>query len=261
MRLETLLVHAGAERDEATGSIAPPLHLSTTFEHGPGGERPHGLIYIRDGNPTERRLERALAAIEGGGSARVFGSGVAAGAALLQALPPESHVLFPEDLYFVFRVMAGQHLARWGVSHGFVNMQDPRAVRAALRPTTRLVWTETPSNPLMLVTDLSALAAVARDAGALLVCDNTFATPVLQRPLDLGADVVLHSTTKYLGGHSDVQGGALVFAGRHGELAAKVHAVRTVLGAVASPFNSWLVLRGLRTLPCRMERQIGRAHV
>jgi len=259
MKLETLLVHAGAERDETTGSIAPPLHLSTTFEHGPAGERPHGLIYIRDGNPTEARLERALAAIEGGGSARAFASGVAAGAALLQTLPPESHVLFPEDLYFVFRVMAGQHFARWGLTHSFVNMQDPRAVRAALRPSTRLVWTETPSNPLMQVTDLAAIASLARESGALVVCDNTFATPVLQRPLDLGADVVLHSTTKYLGGHSDVQGGALVFAARHGELASRAHAARTVLGGVASPFNSWLVLRGLRTLSLRMERHASSA--
>ncbi|HYS04186.1 MAG TPA: PLP-dependent transferase [Candidatus Dormibacteraeota bacterium] len=259
MKLETLMVHAGAERDPATGSLAPPIHLSTTFEHGPGGERPHGLIYIRDGNPTEARLEPALAAAEGGGSGLVFASGVAAGAALLQALPPESHVLFPEDIYFVFRVMASQYLPRWGLTHTFVDMQNLDAVRAAIRPGTRAVWTESPSNPLMRVTDLAGIAAIARDAGALLVCDNTFATPVLQRPLELGADVVLHSTTKYLGGHSDVQGGALIFAAKHAPLAEKTHSVRTVTGGVASPFNSWLVLRGLRSLPCRMERHASNA--
>jgi len=259
MKLETLMVHAGAERDPATGSVAPPLHLSTTFEHGPGGERPHGLIYIRDGNPTEARLEPALAAAEGGGRGLVFASGVAAGAALLQALPPKSHVLFPEDIYFVFRVMAAQYLPRWGLTSTFVDMQSLDAVRAALRPETRVVWTESPSNPLMRVTDLGGVAAIAREAGALMVCDNTFATPVLQRPLDLGADVVLHSTTKYLGGHSDVQGGALIFAAKHARLAEQTHSVRTVTGGVASPFNSWLVLRGLRSLPCRMERHAANA--
>ncbi len=259
MKLETLMVHAGAERDPATGSVAPPLHLSTTFEHGPGGERPHGLSYIRDGNPTEARLEPALAAAEGGGRGLVFASGVAAGAALFQALPPKSHVLFPEDIYFVFRVMATQYLPRWGLTSTFVDMQSLDAVRAALRPETRVVWTESPSNPLMRVTDLGGVAAIARAAGALMVCDNTFATPVLQRPLDLGADVVLHSTTKYLGGHSDVQGGALIFAATHDRLAEQTRSVRSVTGGVASPFNSWLVLRGLRSLPCRMERHAANA--
>jgi cystathionine gamma-synthase len=259
MKLETLMVHSGAERDPATGSVAPPIHLSTTFEHGPGGERPHDLIYIRDTNPTELRLEQALAAAEGGGSALVFASGVAAGAGFLQALPSGSHVIFPDDIYFVFRVMAGQFLPRWGLSHSFADLRRPDALREALRPETRVVWTETPSNPLMQITDLAAVVTIAREAGALTLCDNTFATPVLQRPLDLGADVVLHSTTKYLGGHSDVQGGALIFAPRHHDLRERTHAVRTVTGSVASPFNSWLVLRGLRSLSCRMERHASNA--
>src|SRR5256712_7626849 len=249
----------GAGRDPWTGAIAPPIHLSTTFEHGPAGERPHDLIYIRDGNPTETRLELALAAVEGGSAALVFASGVAAGAALLQSLPQKSHVIFPEDIYYVFRVMAEHYLPRWGLTAAFVDMQRPDALRAAMRPDTRLVWTETPSNPLMRVYDLEAVATIARDAGALVVTDNTFATPVLQRPLDLGADVVLHSTTKYLGGHSDVQGGALIFARGREALGEQAHAVRTVTGSVASPFNSWLVLRGLRTLHCRMERHSANA--
>jgi len=259
MRLETLAVHAGAERDPSTGSIAPPIHLSTTFEHGPAGERPHDLIYIRDGNPTETRLERALAAVEGGSTALVFASGVAAGAALLQSLPQKSHVIFPEDIYYVFRVMAEHYLPRWGMTAAFVDMQRPGALRAAVRPDTRLVWTETPSNPLMRVYDLEAVATIAHNTGAMVVADNTFATPVLQRPLELGADVVLHSTTKYLGGHSDVQGGALIFARGREALGEQAHTVRTVTGSVASPFNSWLVLRGLRTLHCRMERHSANA--
>ena len=258
MRFETLAVHAGADRDPVTASVAPPIHLSTTFEHGPAGELPHGFIYIRNGNPTEARLEAALAALEGGESALVFASGVAAGAALLQGLPPGSHVVFPDDVYYVFKVMAAQFLPRWGIEASFVDMRRLDDLRRALRPSTRAVWTETPSNPLMHVVDLAAVAGLAHEAGALVMTDNTFATPVLQRPIDLGADVVLHSTTKYLGGHSDVQGGALVFAKRR-PLHEDVQRVRTVIGGVSSPFNSWLVLRGLRSLACRVERHAANA--
>ena len=258
MRFETLAVHAGAERDPATGALAPPIHLTTTFEHGPAGERPRGFMYIRNGNPTQARLEAALAALEEGEAALAFASGVAAGAALLQTLPAGSRVLFPDDIYYVFREMALEFLPRLGIEGSFVDMQDLDAVRAALRPGTRVLWAESPSNPLLKVVDLQALARLARDAGALTLVDNTFATPVLQRPLALGADAVLHSTTKYFGGHSDVQGGALVLA-RRAPLAEAILRVRTVTGAVASPFNSWLVLRGVRSLACRVERQSANA--
>jgi cystathionine gamma-synthase len=259
MRFETRAVHAGGEPDPATGAIAPPLHLSTTFEHGPAGE-PHaaGHIYIRESNPTQSRLEEALAQIDGGEVALAFGSGVGAGAACLQALDPGSHVLFHRDLYYAFRTMALEYLPRWGMEASFVDMTDLGALRAALRPSTRLVWTESPTNPMMQVLDLRAIAGEAKRAGSLLLVDGTFATPALQRPLELGADVVLHSTTKYLGGHSDVHGGALVFRAR-GDLAAKAAHNRHILGAVASPFASWMVLRGLRTLACRMERQSANA--
>ena len=253
MRFETLTVHAGGGRDSATGAVAPAIHLSTTFEHGPAGETPLGHIYIRESNPTQSRLEEALAAVEGGQAALVFGSGMAAGAASLQALPPGSHVVIPDDVYYGIRAIAGEFLPRWGMEATAVAMTDLAAVRAALRPHTRLIWAETPSNPLMQIVDLAALAEIARGAGARLVVDGTFATPALQRPLALGADAVLHSTTKYLGGHSDVQGGALVFR-EHDELAEAVAHNRKILGGVGSPFNSWLVLRGLRTLACRMER-------
>jgi cystathionine gamma-synthase len=254
MKFETIAVHAGGRPDPVTRSMAPPIDLATTFEHGPAGELPGGYIYIRDGNPTQTRLEEALAAVEGGDAALAFGSGVAAGAAFLQALPAGSHVIFPEDIYYNFRVVAGEFLPRWGLTATSADMRDLEAVRRALRPETRLLWIETPSNPLMQVVDIAALARLAKDTGAMALVDNTFATPALQRPLELGADVVLHSTTKYFGGHSDVQGGALVFAGKHPMLEPVQH-VRKILGAVASPFNSWLVLRGIRSLACRVERQ------
>jgi cystathionine gamma-synthase len=259
MRFETRAVHAGGDPDPATGAIAPPLHLSTTFEHGPAGE-PHaaGHIYIRESNPTQSRLEEALAVVEGGEAALAFGSGVGAGAALLQALDPGSHILFHRDLYYAFRTMALEYVPRWGMEASFVDMTDLGALRGALRPNSRLLWAESPTNPMMQVLDLRAIAGEAKRVGALLLVDGTFATPALQRPLELGADVVLHSTTKYLGGHSDVHGGALVFRSR-GDLASHVQHNRHILGAVASPFASWMVLRGLRTLACRMERQSANA--
>ena len=255
MRFMTRAVHAGGKPDPATGAIAPPIHLSTTFEHGPAGETPLGHMYIRESNPTQSRLEEALADIEGGEAALVFGSGLAAGAAYLQALPAGSHVIFPDDIYYGFRTIAQEFLPRWGMESTALDMADLGRVRAAIRPSTRAIWAETPSNPLMKVVDLAGLAAIARESrnGVQLIVDGTFATPALQRPLELGADAVLHATTKYLGGHSDVQGGAVVFRRRADDVGRIAH-VRHILGAVSSPFNSWLVLRGLRSLPCRMER-------
>lgn len=253
MKFETRAVRAGGKPDPATGAIAPPIHLSTTFEHGPAAETPLGYMYIRESNPTQTRLEEALAEVEGGESALVFGSGLAAGAAYLQALPAGSHVIFPDDIYYGFRTIALEFLPRWGMESTAVDMADLSRVRAALRPSTRLIWAETPSNPLMKIVDLAALAGIARAAGAKLIVDGTFATPALQRPLELGADAVMHATTKYLGGHSDVQGGVVILRER-GDAAEKIAHVRHILGAVSSPFNSWLVLRGLRSLPCRMER-------
>jgi cystathionine gamma-synthase len=259
MRFETMTVHAGGERDPATGALAPPIHLSTTFEHGPSGERPHGYLYVREGNPTQDRLEQALAAIEGGSRAIVFASGVAAGSAYLQALPAGSHVIFPDDIYHGFRQIADEFLPRWGMAATAVDMADPAGIERVLRPNTRLIWAESPSNPLLKIVDLSAVARIARQAGARLLVDGTFATPALQRPLAEGADAVLHATTKYLGGHSDVQGGAVVLRPGEEDLAEKLVHVRKLLGSVASPFNSWLVLRGLRSLACRMERHASNA--
>lgn len=251
MKLETLAVHAASRPDETTGAVAPPIHLSTTFARRPDGTPIGGHTYVRESNPTQDRLEEALAAIEGGEGALVFASGMAAGVALLQALPRGSRLLLPDDAYYGYRVASEDFLPAWGIETRLVAMDDLAALAGALREPAAVVWLESPSNPLLKVTDLAAAIALAREAGAITVVDSTFATPFLQRPLDLGADVVLHATTKYLGGHSDVQGGALVFR-RRDSLFEKVAHVRHILGAVASPFGSWLVLRGLRTLGCRM---------
>jgi cystathionine gamma-synthase len=245
-------VRAGAEIDPSTGALSPPLHLSTTFEHGPASEAVHGFRYVREKNPTQLRLEAALRDLEGGLAAMAFSSGMAASAAILQTLGPGSHVIFSDDIYIDVRNLARDFLPAWGIEHSVENFQDLDALSSALRPTTKLIWMETPSNPLLKVLDIVTISHIAHQAGAQLLVDNTFATPVLQRPLSFGADVVLHSTTKYCGGHSDVQGGCLVVKSR--ELLDKLLNVREILGAVASPFNSWLILRGLRSLPCRMER-------
>ncbi len=260
MKFETRVVHAGHRIDPATGAVAPPIVLSTTFARDAEGIPLGGHTYIRESNPNQDQLETALAPLEGGEEALVFASGMAAGVAILQALPPGSHVIYPDDVYYGFRVALEEIFANWGIRSNFVAMEDLGVLAAAIRPETRVVWLESPSNPLLKVVDLAAAAEIARKAGALTVVDNTFATPVLQRPLELGADVVLHSTTKYLGGHSDVQGGALIFA-RRGELYEKVHHQRHILGAVASPFNSWMVLRGMKTLACRMAAQSATALV
>jgi cystathionine gamma-synthase len=257
VKFETKAVHAGGERD-ATGSVSPPIQLSTTFEHGPASETPGGHLYIRYSNPTQDRLETALAALEEGEAALVFSSGVAAGTAIAQACAPDSHILFPDDVYYAFRILASDFFPRWRMEASFADMGDSAALAAAVRSNTKLIWAETPSNPLMKVTDLAAVVQIARRAGAKTLLDNTFATPALQRPIPLGFDYVLHSTTKYMGGHSDVQGGALVFA-RKDEVTGAVRHIRDIQGAVASPFNSWLVLRGLRSLPCRMEKHSANA--
>jgi cystathionine gamma-synthase len=252
MRFETIATHIGGEVDDETGAIAPPIHLATTYELAPDGAQFHGYRYSREGNPTQSRLEAALAAIESGAKALAFGSGMAAGAAIIQALPPGARVVFTDDSYYAFRLLAGDFMKRWGLDYDIVSMRDLGNVREALRKPAALVWGETPSNPLMNVVDIRELATITHEAGSTLLVDSTFATPALQRPIELGADIVLQSTTKYLGGHSDVGGGALVFR-EESDLFRQVLHVRRVIGGVASPFNSWLVLRGIRSLAARMR--------
>ncbi|MGI0156632.1 MAG: trans-sulfuration enzyme family protein, partial [Thermoplasmata archaeon] len=257
MKIETTTVRAGGEIDTSTGAIAPPLHLSTTFEHSPEGVGVRGFLYIREENPIQSRLETALGELEGGTSAVVFASGMAAASAVLQTIPSGSHVLFCDDLYHAIRSVARDFLPRWGIESTFADFTDPGRLRDSVRPNTRLLWAETPSNPLLKISDIRAISEIAHAAGARLLVDNTFATPILQRPLSLGADLVLHSTTKYCGGHSDVQGGCVVSKGR--DSIDPLLQVRHLLGGVGSPFNSWLVLRGLRTLSVRMERHSANA--
>ncbi|MGH9362221.1 MAG: trans-sulfuration enzyme family protein, partial [Thermoanaerobaculia bacterium] len=252
MRFETLAVHAGGERDPTTGAVAPPIHLSTNYEHGPAGELPHGYLYVREGNPTQDRLEGALAALDGGAAALAYASGMAAGCAYLQALPAGTHVLFQDDLYYGFRAVARELLPRWGMTASAADFRDLDAVPAALRPETGLLWCESPSNPLLKIVDLAAVAELARGAGARLLVDGTFATPALQRPLEHGASVVLHSATKYLGGHGDVMGG-VVAAGV--EWIARLRQIRAVTGGLLHPLAAYELHRGLQTLPVRVRAQ------
>ena len=252
MRFETKAIHSGAGADEETGAVSLPIHLSTTFERTVDGAPSHGFSYIRDGNPTQQKLEEALAAIDSASHALAFASGMAAVTCVLQSLPTESHLILPDDGYYGVRALAAEYLPRWGVAADLVQMDDLDAVRAAVRPNTRAIWCETPSNPLMKIVDVAQLASIAHGANAMLIADSTFATPALQRPIEQGADIVMHSTTKYLGGHSDVQGGSLAFARRDAFSEAVAHG-RKITGGVASPFNSWLILRGIRSLSARMR--------
>ncbi len=254
MHFETKAVHAGGESDETTGAIVPPIHLSTTFERNPADGQPlHGFSYVRDHNPTQARLEEALAEIESAEAALAFGSGMAAASAIFQALPPGSHVILPEDGYYGVRILANDYFPRWGLSCTFVDMDgDARSLLAIVKKNIAAIWCESPSNPLLKIVDIAALAAMAHEAGAIVIADGTFASPALQRPIELGADITLQSTTKYLGGHSDVQGGSRAFR-RRDDLYARAEHVREIIGGVGSPFNSWLVLRGIRTLAPRMR--------
>jgi cystathionine gamma-synthase len=252
MRFETIAVHA-TEPDAVTGAVAPPIHLATTFTRDSDLALTGAFQYARDGGPTHAQLEAALARLDGGEAALVFASGMAAGLAILQGLDSGDRVILPDDAYYGFGVAANDFLARWGIVTEVVDLGDLANLERALSRPARVVWLESPSNPLLKILDLKGAIALAKGAGAKAVVDNTFATPALQRPLALGADVTLQASTKYLGGHSDVMGGALVFA-RRDALFDRVEHARHILGAVASPFASWLVLRGLRTLALRMER-------
>jgi len=252
MRLETLAVHAGRRVDPTTGAVTPAIHPSTTFEREPDGSYPRGFGYARNANPNRNALEECLAALEGGEAAAAFASASAATSAVFLALQPGDHVVAPTDAYHGTSRLLRETFSRWGLEATFVDMTDVAAVRRAIRPSTRLVWVETPSNPLWKVTDIAAIGALARAASARYVCDNTTATPVLQSPFRLGADLIVHATTKFLGGHGDVIGGAVVTKTRD-PFFEKVRAIQASGGAVPSPFDCWLVLRGIRTLPSRMR--------
>jgi cystathionine gamma-synthase len=256
----TRAIHAGQEPDPATGSVIPPIYATSTFvQDGVGGVRLGGYEYSRSANPTRTALEECMAALEGGRHGFAFASGLAAEDTLLRTIAsPGSHFVVPHDAYGgTFRLFVKVH-QRWGVTADPAPLADLRAVEAAISPgLTTGVWIETPTNPLLAIADIAAIADLAHAAGALVIVDNTFASPYLQQPMPLGADVVIHSTTKYCGGHSDIIGGALVV--NDDELAEKLRFHQNAIGGVASPFDSWLVLRGLRTLAVRMDRHCDNA--
>jgi cystathionine gamma-synthase len=252
MRLETLAVHAAGALDPSTGAVTPPIHLSTIFERDADGAYSRGYSYQRKSNPNRAALEGAVNALEGGQGAAAFSSGSAAAAAVFQSLASGAHIVAPADAYYGTRVILDDCLRPWGVETTFVDIADLDAVRRALRPATRVLWVETPSNPMLKIADVAELSRIAHEAGALCVCDNTLPTPVLQQPFRLGADLAVHATTKYIGGHSDVIGGAVVVR-EAGPFFERVRHLQHAQGAVPSPFDCWLVLRGLRTLPYRMR--------
>lgn len=256
---ETRAIHAGQEPDPQTGAVVPPVYqVSTYAQDGVGGLR-GGYEYSRSGNPTRTALEECLASLEGGARGLAFASGLAAEDTLLRTVcAPGSHAIIGNDAYGGTYRLFARVAEPWGVDHTPVDLTDIEAVRRAVRPgQTRIIWAETPTNPLLTVVDIAALAGVAHEAGALLVIDSTFASPYLQQPLALGADVVVHSTTKYLGGHSDVIGGALVVA--DSELGDQLAYFQNAMGSVPGPWDSWLVLRGIKTLGVRMDRHCANA--
>jgi len=249
----TKAIHAGQAPDPTTGAVILPIHPSSTYaQDGVGGTR-SGYEYSRSANPTRTALQECLAALEGGRHAVAFGSGMGASDVLLRVLlSPGDHIVIPHDAYGGTFRLVDKVLGPWGIAYTPVDLADVGALRAALRPETRAIWCETPTNPLLGIADIAAVADVAREAQARLVVDNTFASPYLQSPLALGADVVLHSTTKYIGGHSDVVGGALITS--DDALAEQLLFTQNAVGSVPSPFDAWLTLRGVKTLAVRMER-------
>ena len=256
---ETRAIHAGYEPDPTTGAVIPPIYATTTYKQdGVGGLR-NGYEYSRSANPTRTALEGNLAALEEGSHGFAFASGLAAEDTVLRALcRPGNHIVIPDDAYGGTFRLVDKVAKLWGLTYSAVDVGDPEAVRAAIQPgRTKLVWVETPTNPLLNIADIAVLADVAHEAGALLAVDNTFASPYLQQPLTLGADVVVHSTTKYVGGHSDVVGGAVVVDDE--DLAEAIGFHQNSMGAIAGPFDAWLTLRGLKTLALRMERHCDNA--
>ncbi|UWZ35922.1 cystathionine gamma-synthase [Dactylosporangium roseum] len=255
---ETLAIHAGQEPDPTTGAVIPPIYQTSTYAQDAVGQPRQGYEYSRTANPTRDALQECLAALEGGRRALAFASGLAAEDTLLRTVcRPGDHVVIPDDAYGGTYRLFARVAQRWGLDWTAASIHSVDAVREAITDRTKIVWVETPTNPLLGIADIAALAQVAHDRGALLVVDNTFASPYLQQPLHLGADVVVHSTTKYVGGHSDVVGGALV--GVDEELMQNLAYHQNAMGAVAGPFDSWLTLRGVKTLGVRMDRHCDNA--
>jgi cystathionine gamma-synthase len=254
VKIETIAVRVGREIEPATGEVAPAVHLSTTFERDVDGGYPRGYSYIRPDNPGRRALELCIAALEGGAQASTFASGSAASLAVFSLLRPGDHVIAPIEIYHGTAKQLRDICGPMGVRYTFVDMTDTDKARAALTSETRLIWVETPSNPMLNVSDIQTLANLAHESNAVLCCDNTFATPIWQKPFELGADLVMHSSTKFFGGHSDAMGGAVVIRDG-GELAQRIRHYQDTAGAVPSPFDCWLIRRSIGTLATRVRAQ------
>lgn len=252
MNIETRAIHVGHDVDSSTGAIAPPIYLTTTYEREADGSYPKGHVYSRLSNPNRQSLEQAIADLEGGTAAAAFSSGLAAIMSVFQALSAGDHVVVSQDLYHGTVRILKDIFGPWNLQVSFVDATVDSSVTQVLRKNTKLIFLETPSNPTLKITDIQAISAIAHSIGARCVCDNTWATPILQRPLELGADLVIHSTTKYFGGHSDVLGGAVV-GKQDDDFFQRLRLIQQIGGAVPSPFDCWLVLRGLQTLPCRIR--------
>ena len=257
-KFETLAVHAGHAVDIGTGAVTEAIHLSTTFERDADGGYSRGFLYSRNHNPNRNGLEAALAALEGGAAGAAFSSGLAAVTAVFQGLTPGDHVVAPSDIYHGTANVLKHLFAKWGVTASFIDMTNLDNVHQAVTPQTKIIWIETPSNPLLQCVDIAAIAAIAHEHGARAIADNTFASPMLQQPLALGCDMVMHATTKYLGGRSDVLGGAVVSRLDDAYFAA-MRTAQLFGGAVPSPFDCWLVMRSLPTLPYRMQAHCANA--
>jgi cystathionine gamma-synthase len=254
MHIETIAIQAGRTIDPKIGAVMPPIHLSTTYIR----DNEEEFSYSRTDSPNRRALESCLAELEGGAGAIAFASGMAAVAGVFRALEQGDHVILPDDTYFGVREIVTNMLTRWGLTVTMVDMTDLAAVQSAIQPATRLVWVESPSNPMLKITDIAAVADIAHEAGALAGVDGTWGTPMLQSPLALGADYVVHSTTKYLGGHSDLTGG-IVIAKEKNEFFEQIQLQQGIGGGVPSGFDCWLLLRGIRTLPYRMRAHCANA--
>jgi len=259
--LATRVIHGGQAPDPATGAVMPPIYATSTFaQESPGVHK--GLDYGRSHNPTRWALERCVADIESGGAAFAFASGLAAISAVLELLPAGSHIVAGDDMYGgTYRLFERVRRHSAGLQFTYVDLADPLAVANALRPETKMVWVETPTNPMLKLADLHAIATLCRERGVLSVCDNTFASPIVQRPLEHGIDIVVHSTTKYMNGHSDVIGGVAVVGlePRHQPLRERLGFIQNAVGAIQGPFDSFLVLRGIKTLALRVERSSANA--
>ena len=254
MHIETLLAHTGCLDDPETGAVVAPIHLSTTFHRDGDGTYPRGYMYSRDNNPTRHLFEQTMAHIEGGTECASFSSGMAATQAVFQALSPGDHVLLPDDVYHGVSHLAQRMFAKWGLTYTHVNMTAPEQIEAHIKENTSLIWLETPSNPMLQIVDIHAISEIAKHKDIHVVVDGTWTTPFLQTPLASGADIVVHSVTKYLAGHSDVLGG-VVISGSHSPLAESVREIQKSGGAVMDPFSAWLTMRGMRSLTPRLTMQ------